>query len=196
MENLLLCSKTLYDKDLLDKKREIEKLRKENEELKEKILLLENTSSARGSKRCKRTRSRKPRVYAVQSDGQTVTLDAVCDVNFQIHVKADYFTFLFDDPRPGLQGKIVIDCERESPSTDITVYVPTGTTYVYDRHHDSFQTIGSLPNTSTTLQLRSDSILIPPQQIAIIDYYFDNRNLPIFDITHSYIPVHSTMPFL
>lgn len=148
------------------------------------------------TKKAKRTRSRKPRVYAVQSDGQTITLDAVCDVNFQIHVKADYFTFLFDDPRPGLQGKIVIDCERESPSTDITVYVPTGTTYVYNRNHDSFQTTGSppVPNTSTTLQLRSDSILIPPQQIAIIDYYFDSRNLPIFDITHSYTPVHTNMP--
>ena len=34
MENLLLCSRTLYDKDLLDKTKEIEKLRKENEELK------------------------------------------------------------------------------------------------------------------------------------------------------------------
>ena len=37
MENLLLCSRTLYDKDLLDKTREIEEIRKENEELKEKV---------------------------------------------------------------------------------------------------------------------------------------------------------------
>ena len=32
MENLLLCSKTLYDKDLLDKTKEIEALKKEIEE--------------------------------------------------------------------------------------------------------------------------------------------------------------------
>ena len=34
MDNLLLCSRTLYDKDILDKSREIEELRKENKELK------------------------------------------------------------------------------------------------------------------------------------------------------------------
>ena len=33
MENLLLCSKTLYDKDLLDKTKEIEALKKKIEEL-------------------------------------------------------------------------------------------------------------------------------------------------------------------
>ena len=33
MENLLLCSRALYDKDLLDKTREIEEIRKKNKEL-------------------------------------------------------------------------------------------------------------------------------------------------------------------
>ena len=44
MENFLLCSRTLYDKDLLDKKKQIDILNKKNHHLKNQLDYLQNSA--------------------------------------------------------------------------------------------------------------------------------------------------------
>ena len=56
MENLLLCSRTLYDKDLLDKTREIEELKKEIERLKKFEPAFKKDIVMYGNTRCPYTR--------------------------------------------------------------------------------------------------------------------------------------------
>ncbi len=141
-----------------------------------------------------RSRSRSPRIIAAQTLSETVTLDVVCDVNFQLNLFVDACTIKFYGARPGLEGKIILDCERETPSSNILVYVPVNTKYVYDRNEDPF-----LSNTSTisaVYQARNDTISVAPGGTVAITYYFDTRNVPYFDIKHYVTPTHVDDPAL
>lgn len=139
-------------------------------------------------KSSRRTRSRKPRVLAVQVENSKVSLDAICDVNFQINSRVNAFEIEFISTQPGLEGKIVIDCEREAPTTDILVYLPSGVTYMYDRTTESASS-----TLSTSLANTHDTIKVPPYNSAIISYYFDSRNFAFFTIQHSYSALHQSI---
>lgn len=145
------------------------------------------------TKSSKRTRSRKPRVLTASTDSEELSLDAVCDVNFQITVLCDKFAIKFLDTRPGLEGKIVIDDERSGAITDVEVYVPTGTKHVYDKTMNSLHTGGAVVAALENSALHTDVVKVKVGGTSIITYYFDNRNIPFFDVQHAFNSYHATM---
>lgn len=141
----------------------------------------------------KRTRSRKPRVLTASTNKEELSLDAVCDVNFQITVLCDEFSIRFLDTRPGLEGKIVIDDERSGAIEDVKVYVPTGTKHVYDKTMDSLHTGGAVTTALENSSLHTDIVEVKIGGTSIINYYFDNRNIPFFEVKYAFNSHHSTM---
>ena len=145
------------------------------------------------TKSSKRTRSRKPRVLTASTDSEELSLDAVCDVNFQITVLCDKFAIKFLDTRPGLEGKIVIDDERSGATADVEVYVPTGTKHVYDKTLDSLHTGGAVVAALENSALHTDMVPVKVGGTSIINYYFDNRNIPFFEVKKAFNSYHATM---
>ena len=145
------------------------------------------------TKSSKRTRSRKPRVLTASTDDEELSLDAVCDVNFQVTVLCDKFAIKFLDTRPGLEGKIVIDDERSGATVDVEVYVPTGTKHVYDKTLNSLHTGGAVVTALENAALHTDIVKVKTGGTSIINYYFDNRNIPFFEVKYAFESHHSTI---